>query len=155
MHFTAPLLAAPPHHCPPPPHSIVRSSHQIWPPLLSLLPLQSQFSATGPAPHLHRCRPPQFMHTLPIPQPTARIQRRQSIGPRCAGRLLISSAVPQRRCGLQSLGAGLPALLSIALNSRTPHLPDLPLSPSSPAHRSTTTPSTSLGPSPLHRLASL
>lgn len=155
MHFTAPLLVAPPHHCPPPPHSIVRSSHQIWPPLQSLLPLQSQFSATGLAPHLHRCRPPQFMLTLPIPQPTARIQRRQSIGPRCAGRLLISSAALQRRCGLQSLGAGLPALLSIALNSQTPPLPDLPLSPSSPAHRFTTTRSTSLDPSPLHRLAFL
>lgn len=156
MLFTAPPVAAPPHPYPPPPHSTVRSLHQICrPPLQSPHPLRSQFSATGPAPLLHRCLPPRFTHTLPIRRPTVRTQHHQNIGLRCADRLLISSAVLLRRCGLQSPGAVLPALLFITLNSQTPPLPDPPPSPSYPVHLSTITPLTSRGPSLLLLLASL
>lgn len=156
MLFTAPPVAAPPRPYPPPPHSTVRSSHPICrPPLQSPPPLRSQFSATGPDPLLHRCLPPRFTHTLPIRQPTVRTQRHQSIDLRCADRLLISSAVPLRRCGLQSPDAVLLALLSITLSSQTPPLQDPRPSPSFPVHLSTITPLTSLGPSLPLLLASL
>lgn len=147
-YFTAPPLVAPPHHCPHPPHSIVRSWRPtLQPPLLFHQHLKPQFSATGPDPLLHRCLPPQFIRILPILQHTAHTQHHQSIGPRCVGRLLIFSAVPLRRCGLQSPDAGLPALLSITLNSQTPPLPDPPLSLSFPVRLSTVAPLTFPGPS--------
>lgn len=156
MHFTALQLAAPPRHYPLPPLSIVRFWHQICPPpLLFLCLVKSQFNAAGPALHLHRCLPRQFIHTLLIPQPTAHTRHHQSIGPRCGGRLLIFSVVLLRRCGLQAPDAVLPALLSIIPNSQTPRLPDLPLSPSFPVHLSTTTPSNSHVPSLLLLQASL
>lgn len=143
MCFTAPPLVAPHHPYRLPPHNTVRSLPLIWrPPLLSLPLLKYPYSATGHAPPRHKSPHRRYTPTLLILQHTVRIQRHQSTAQRCVGRLLISNAVPLKRCDPQFLDGAPQALSSITQNSKVQLPQDPLLSPSFPAHLSTATPLT-------------